>query len=813
MIFALASCSKDITIVPSGTPGDPAQEPEGRWISVEASGDSDDAGDSAKSSAQTRVTIENLRVRWAADDKFEMFFWNRLEGAAETISAGTYTLDSDPGMASGSFSGFLPAAADKDGEFYAAHGYMSDGSCAFSDVDGKAGYFTVSVETDQVQNGPFDPESLGRYSRFWGKDRIETFSSSDPRRSPQFTFLPLTCILDVKVARMHANERLKSVAIAADYTDSENPCTAPFMSSWRVGKEYVIGKGFPLAEVVDSSCYSNYIRVRFPKPLGGTNLTASLVLLPRDNANVPAANGPTNSRTIFLVFRTEISGDAQDHIYIVKKTVNFSNFKPGFRYPTTVDITEVEAMSPLPAFQNNTILVANRAQLDWCRANSLIFDNYSGYTISVQNDIDLGGSGNPWLPLCMSGSFRGSFDGGNHTISNMYCVADVSATRYPSLLGYVAGTESEKVEVRNVRMSNAVVKLTDGSGYNYVGALAGYASCARFVNCSSQNGLIATLSADGIGYVGGMVGSFYKGMIENCKVIGGSVEASDNTLKKASRNFYAGGLAGYVNYSSIKNCSNSTDLNKERYRVIGTRIYMGGLVGYMNYSMIFGSKNSGEVYSRSWDCDSYIGGVTGYAYVSNIVCCYNEADITSNLTYASNACYAGGIAGFMCATQGTKLIISNSVPSKMLICYNNGFVKDEDGQVDYVRGDARLLVGGMTTGLLDVIYEYVIFANVAQRQYTYNAFGMPTVSDYSAAWNYERIDYDADGDRWPSYITQFYVWTGSVEPESDWQWNCGKCLPQVQFEGFDTWENPWTMHTAPVWPTLTGFVESETMPN
>ena len=141
-------------------------------------------------------------------------------------------------------------------------------------------------------------------------------------------------------------------------------------------------------------------------------------------------------------------------------------------------------------------------------------NNFSGYTVKLTSDVDLNNVA--WTPIGQSNTFKGTFDGGNNTISNLTVSGDNTNV---GLFGQVIGT------IKNVKIAN--------------------------VNLSGSH------------YAGGIVGYIY-GNIENCHVDGGDIKVS---VKDGDNGDKAGGIAGYVGEGSYTLSGNTVkNLRVEAYR-------------------------------------------------------------------------------------------------------------------------------------------------------------------------------------------------------------------------------------------------------
>ena len=213
-----------------------------------------------------------------------------------------------------------------------------------------------------------------------------------------------------------------------------------------------------------------------------------------------------------------------------------------------------------------------------------------GYELVVDLDFDTNGNGRigsgdaywdngkGWKPIGPDSvsSFSAVFDGGGHTISNLYI--DRPAMNFIGLFGVV-----KEAHIVNVGMVE--IKVT---GKDNVGGLVGRIEQSGEGNTSISNSY-ATGRVTGEGTVGGLVGVYRSGGI-----ISGSYATSDVT---GSSN--VGGLVGY----------NSTHVTISDSYATGNvtgRSYVGGLGG-TNHGSIRSSHATGDVTGLS-----NVGGLVGY---------------------------------------------------------------------------------------------------------------------------------------------------------------------------------------------------------
>ena len=216
----------------------------------------------------------------------------------------------------------------------------------------------------------------------------------------------------------------------------------------------------------------------------------------------------------------------------------------------------------------------------------------SGYELAADLDFDTNGNGGidsgdayynlgkGWAPIGSDAPrFNGTFDGGGHTISNLFIIRP--NTNYVGLFGYL---DSNSV-IRNVELVDV-----DVTGYHSVGSLAG-ANGGAIIG-SSASGDVSGRNEQ----VGGLVGQNQ-----------GVIEDSSANVDVVSGREQVGGLAGVNNGSGVirgSSASGSVTSNSDS---------VGGLVG-TNAGSIYGGSASGDVSGRN-----YVGGLVGRNNSSGII--------------------------------------------------------------------------------------------------------------------------------------------------------------------------------------------------
>ena len=318
-------------------------------------------------------------------------------------------------------------------------------------------------------------------------------------------------------------------------------------------------------------------------------------------------------------------------------------------------------------------------------------NNFSGKTIKLNNDIDLLGtvhneSGVFWTPIgTYDNYFAGTFDGQEHTISNMTVNATVdnsglfgcvsgatirnvildsscSVTSTANNVGGIAGVTYNETLIENV-VNNGNVSGTS----NYVGGIVGYAyDGAAIKNASNTGGNVS-----GYEYVGGIVGAAQGGSIENV-INSGTISGTNNI----------GGIVGFANDHLIKNAVNTG--------IIRGNDCVGGICGQVIIGVLIENANNDGIVTVTGNS---VGGIIGYIYYitkyAELLNCNNSATITGNRN-------GGGLVGAMIASMS----INNSHNTGNINAEENsgGIVGIVDGGSSFVANIVNSYNTGAITG-------------------------------------------------------------------------------------------------------------------
>ena len=215
--------------------------------------------------------------------------------------------------------------------------------------------------------------------------------------------------------------------------------------------------------------------------------------------------------------------------------------------------------------------------------------------ITLDKNIDL--TGKAWTPIGTDydNSYKGTFDGGGHTITGLTFTTN---DEYAGLFGWLnrAGT------VKNVVMEG--VQITSNQIYGgSIGGVVGY-GWGTIENCSVSGSVSGTV------YVGGVVGVQIGGSITGC--------SSSATVKGTVD---VGGVAGQTNSSATMTACYATGNVTLEIAPINN-IDVGGAVGFNGGSRILACYATGNVTSTgSSTVNVYIGGFCGYNSTT-VTACY-----------------------------------------------------------------------------------------------------------------------------------------------------------------------------------------------
>jgi len=248
----------------------------------------------------------------------------------------------------------------------------------------------------------------------------------------------------------------------------------------------------------------------------------------------------------------------------------------------------------------------------------LVNGGKSDINITLDTDIDL--TGKDWTPIGTDydNSYKGTFDGGGHTITGLTFTTN---DEYAGLFGWLnrAGT------VKNVVMEG--VQITSNQIYGgSIGGVVGY-SWGTIENCSVSGSVSGTV------YVGGVVGAQIDGSITGC--------SSSATVKGMVD---VGGVAGQTNSSAtLTACYATGNVTLEidpKKNIAG-----GGLVGMNAGSSLLACYATGNVTSTGSSTGYvHIGGFLGNNYTT-VTACYWKNNHEQGIGYNKKSTGATKVDG------------------------------------------------------------------------------------------------------------------------------------------------------------------------
>ena len=262
----------------------------------------------------------------------------------------------------------------------------------------------------------------------------------------------------------------------------------------------------------------------------------------------------------------------------VYKMKNATNWQAGGEYTYTVSLAAAKGYI-IEDDGSYTVTSADGLM----NIAELVNGGKSNINITLDTDIDLTGKG--WTPIGTSfdNSYKGTFDGGGHTIKGLTFTTN---DEYAGLFGWLnrAGT------VKNVMMED--VQITSNRSSGFAGGVAGY-SDGTIENCSVSGSVSGTV------YVGGVVGVQIGGSITGC--------SSSATVKGTVD---VGGVAGQTNSSATLTACYATG-NVIIEMDTKKNIAGGSLVGMNAGSSLLACYATGNVTST--------GSSTGYMHIGGFL--------------------------------------------------------------------------------------------------------------------------------------------------------------------------------------------------
>ena len=273
----------------------------------------------------------------------------------------------------------------------------------------------------------------------------------------------------------------------------------------------------------------------------------------------------------------------------VYKMKNATDWQAGGEYTYTVSLAAAKDLG-YTIESNGSYTVTSADGL--MNVAELVNGGKTDINITLDKNIDLTGKG--WTPIGTSfdNSYKGTFDGGGHTITGLTVTTN---DQFVGLFGYLnrAGT------VKNVVMEG--IQITSNHMFGCTGGVVGY-SWGTIENCSVSG------SVSGTDCVGGVVGSQKAGSIIGC--------CSSATIKGTH---YVGGVAG-EKWGTMTACYATGNVTLEI--ASPKNLSGGGVVGLNGGSRVLACYATGNVTSTGSSTGNvHIGGLFGDSYTT-VTACY-----------------------------------------------------------------------------------------------------------------------------------------------------------------------------------------------
>ena len=275
----------------------------------------------------------------------------------------------------------------------------------------------------------------------------------------------------------------------------------------------------------------------------------------------------------------------------VYKMKNATDWQAGGEYTYTVSLAAAKDLG-YTIESNGSYTVTSADGL--MNIAELVNGGKTDINITLTADIDL--TGKDWTPIGTDydNSYKGTFDGGGHTIKGLTVTTN---DQFVGLFGYLdkAGT------VKNVVMEGIQITSNHVLMSGNTGGVVGY-SWGTIENCSVSG------SVSGTNCVGGVVGSQKAGSITGC---------SSSAIVKGTR--YVGGVAG-EKWGTMTACYATGNVTLEINSP--QDLSGGGVVGLNGGSTVLACYATGNVNSKGSNTGNvHIGGLFGDNYTV-VTACY-----------------------------------------------------------------------------------------------------------------------------------------------------------------------------------------------
>ena len=307
------------------------------------------------------------------------------------------------------------------------------------------------------------------------------------------------------------------------------------------------------------------LKAKVPVVVRNVTTDNSKILFTFNGTNTITESNPTNYW--FVAGKTEYEGTSEEMPEAPKGQVSVTLNDTGLRYE---DVYGNYYELAGDGTADNPYTIANLYELKFFRNAVNAGNTYQGKYVKLTGNINLAEGQNRstvsnWEPIS---TFNGTFDGDNHTISNLVINGGTNSNQ-----GFFGQTNNG--EIKNLTFNNAKV-----SGRLNVGVVAGTPYTSKYTNIK----VTGHVEVNGMSYVGGVGGknAYANWTYITVDVDGESYVKATSTENGTSYRTYVGGVIGFNGEGGHTFKNISSNIN-----VIGDVCDIGGIFGIAHYGNKF----------------------------------------------------------------------------------------------------------------------------------------------------------------------------------------------------------------------------------
>lgn len=322
----------------------------------------------------------------------------------------------------------------------------------------------------------------------------------------------------------------------------------------------------------------------------------------------------------------------------------------------------------------------------WASNNGSLSSSTQYWKLDADIDLD----NHTWPHVNLNRTFKGKFDGQNHTISHMLLEPATGNYNYGLFCMIDGESATKRAEVKNLVIDSARIAPSAALKENTsVGVLVGKANqYADITNVKvTHSTIVYTQNITNNNYVGGIAGQTKTDTkLTNC-----SVDSLVITTSGTTTNAYFGGLIGYIgSQTSVTGCSTNKVIIT--YNAIANASRLSGFIAYAKGSATVPVTISGNTVTNTTihlkqgiNNGSYIGAFLGQT-ANNVQVTTNNKVVSPTITIDGNiaaSSYIGGAVGDFAGYTGnpTTTMDGMTVTSPVVTVNKNGIANSYIGAV------------------------------------------------------------------------------------------------------------------------------------